>query len=595
MTLLPVAYQPFLVLLIIILLFIALIKEWNNPPVNFLFAVVLLVVFGVLEPKEILSGLANESIASIVLLILITAGVRTHFNVEQFLDLIFKRAKTYKQFLALMMTNVAFLSSFVNNTPVVVLMTPYVFEWGKQNSISPSKLLIPLSYATIIGGMITVIGTSTTLVLNGFLDENNLVLIDHVQLFKIGFAVTTVGIVFLVLLGDKLLPSKEDLLERFELNKREYLIEKRLSKDSDLIGKKVKEGGLRDLKGVYLVEIVRDDKIISPVSPKEIILEDDVLIFAGNTDTVIDLSISKMGIALPESITPSGSDALKVVEAVISSNSSLIGRTIKSSNFRERYDAAVVAIHRNGEKLSGKIGRMTVKSGDVLLMYVGQSFSNKVDVFKDLYIISGEEREINYQKGDSKKIIGVALLAAALVIFRPFSLFFSLLIIAAVMFGFKLITLQNIKRDLDINMLAILVLSLALGQGMINSGAGTLVAHELVLVLKPFGIVPVLIGLMVITALLTAFITNVGAVSIAFPIAYGLSQDLGMDGAPLYLAVAFAASAAFISPVGYQTNLIVYGPGGYNFKDFIRIGVPMTIVYLIVVIVGLLLTFPALT
>lgn len=573
-------YQPYIVLLVISVLFVLLFTERVKPVAGFLFASILLVIAGILQPADILEGLSNESIMSVVLLILITAGIRSRFNVYRVLDVIFKPIKTYRYFMATMMTKVAVLSSFVNNTPVVVLMTPYVFEWGKKNKISPSKLLIPLSYSTIVGGMITIVGTSTTLVLSGFLSENGEAPLNHYQLLVVGLAVTVVGIVFILLFGDALLPEKKDLIERFEVNKREYLIEKRLNRSSELIGQSVKDGGLRNLNGVYLVEIVRGSKTISPVAPSEIIRVEDTLIFAGNTDTIMDLSMSKMGLELPASITPSGADNLKVVEAVISSNSSLVGKTIKNSNFRERYDAAVVAIHRNGEKLSGKIGRMTIKSGDVILMYAGRSFLNKADIFKDLYVISGEDLEVTSRKGGFKRLVTLLTVAAGLLIFKPYSLFFSLLIISALMVSMKIITLKNVKRDLDINMVVILVLSLALGQSMVKSGAGALVSQELISLLMPLGNVALLVGMALVTTVLTTFVTNVGAISISFPIAYSLTGEMNMDGAPFYLVIAFAASAAFISPVGYQTNLIVYGPGGYSFKDFFKIGLPVTILYL---------------
>ncbi|QSE97166.1 SLC13 family permease [Fulvivirga lutea] len=590
---LPIDIQPYFVLGVIALLFTALYTEITKPAISFLFATLVLVIGGVIIPKDVLDGLANESIISIVLLILITAGFRSNFNVEGLLDSLFKKAKSYRYFLGLMMAKVAILSSFVNNTPVVVLMTPYVFDWGRKNKISPSKLLIPLSYATIFGGMITIIGTSTTLVLNGFLAKNGLVTINALHLFYIGGCITIFCILFILLIGNKLLPSRQDLIEKFELSKREYLIEKRLSQDSDLVGKTVKEGGLRNLKGVYLVEIVRKDQIISPVNPNEIIEPNDILIFAGNTDTIIDLTLSNVGIELPSNLEPSSGKNLQVVEGVISANNSLIGKTVKESNFRERYDAAVVAIHRNGEKLSGKIGRIKIKAGDVLLMYVGKSFHNKVDVYKDLYIISGDLKEIrNSKKTDTLKLVVITVVIVSLLFTQSYSLFTSLLIITTVMVGMKLITLQNIKRDLDINMIIILVLSLAIGQAMIKSGTGTIVAHQVVELLMPYGNIGLLIGMVLITTVLTSFVTNVGAIAISFPLALGIINDLGIEGAPFFLAIAFAASAAFITPIGYQTNLIVYGPGGYNFKDFLKIGVPVTCLYLAIVILGIALLYP---
>ncbi|MBL3655624.1 SLC13 family permease [Fulvivirga sediminis] len=580
MNLIAEAFQPYFVIAVILLLFVSIYLELVKPSVSFLFAIIIFIIFGIITPSQVLDGFSNQSIASVVLLILITAGVRSNFNVEIFLNKIFGRAKTYRGFLFSMMSKVALLSSFVNNTPVVVLLTPYVFNWGKQRGISPSKLLIPLSYSTIIGGMITVIGTSTTLVLNGFLLEHGIGGLDTNSLFIVGSTVAVCCIGFLALFSKKLLPNHTDFIEKFESNKRQYLIEKRLSENSPLIGKSISEGGLRNLNGVYLVEIVRGEKLISPVTPKEIIQPNDVLIFAGNTDNIVDLTLTDIGVHLPEKLSPQSNGKVKVVEGVVSANSSLIGKTIKSSNFRERYDAAVIAVHRNGEKLSGKIGRMSIKAGDVLLMYVGADFNDRVDLYKDLYVITGETKEIGTDQKQNYKIIILLTIVAALAISRAFSLFVSLLIIFTVMIGMRLISMKNIKRDLDVNLVSILVLSLALGEAIINTGTGEFAAKYAINLLEPYGPIALMAGIMLITTLLTSFITNVGAVSIAFPLTLAICSDLGISGDPFYLALAFSASAAFLTPVGYQTNLIIYGPGGYNFKDFLKIGLPITLIYL---------------
>lgn len=585
MNLLSPAIQPYFVLAVIALLFISIYLEWLKPAVSFLFAALLLIIFGIITPEQVLDGFSNESIASVVLLILITAGIRSNFNVELFLNKVFGKAKSYRGFLISMMSKVAVLSSFVNNTPVVVLMTPYVFNWGKKNNISPSKLLIPLSYATIIGGMITLIGTSTTLVLNGFLLEQQLEGLNPLELLLTGTVVAIPCLLFLTLFSDKLLPNRMDILEKFQANKRQYLIEKRLSYNSPLIGKSVLEGGLRNLSGVYLVEIVRNDTTISPVNPKEVIQSDDILIFAGNTDNIVDLTLTDIGVELPEKLTPSSNGKLRVVESVVSNNSSLIGKTIKQSNFRERYDAAVIAVHRNGEKLSGKIGRITIKAGDVLLMFAGEDFNDRVDLFKDLYIITGETKEIDRNTNNIFKLIFIGAFVILLIVSQAFNLFLSLLMIFSLMVGMKLITLKNIKRDLDINLVAILVLSLSIGEAMINTGTGELVAKQALGLLQPYGKIAVLAGLMVVTALLTSFVTNIGAVAIAFPLALAITSGMNIDGAPFYLAIAFAASSAFLTPVGYQTNLIIYGPGGYNYKDFLRIGAPVSLIYLTVALI----------
>ena len=573
------AYQPFAVMAILVIMLILIYTEWIQTTVSFLLAVVAFILLGILSPGDVLLGFSNQSIASVIILVLITAGIRSNFNTESLLDKIFGNVKSYRGFMAGMLAKVALLSSFVNNTPVVVLMTPYVFEWGKRSKISPSKLLIPLSYGTIVGGMVTLIGTSTTLVLNGFMTDNDLPGIRSLDLLIIGSVVAISVILFLVLFAGRILPDRKDLVEEFQTNQREYLIEKRLAADSTLIGKTVAEGGLRNLAGVYLVEIVRSDEIISPVSPDEVIEADDILIFAGNNDPIADLKLQEMGIIFPQEISLRKNEKIRVIEGVISANSSINGKTVKETGFRERYDAAVVAIHRNGERLSGKIGNIRLRAGDVLLMYAGEQFGNRVDLYKDIYIISGDQKEIQPKRTSTGRLITVAVTALLLLILHPFNLFTSLLIIFVLMAGMKLITMKNLKRDLDINMVGILVLSISIGEAMIRTGTGDILAVELIRWLQPYGPLALLAGIMIFTTILTSFITNVGAVAIVFPVVLAVTQDLGLDGTPYYLGLAYAASAAFLTPIGYQTNLIVYGPGGYRFRDFFRIGLPVTIIY----------------
>lgn len=588
----PAPFDAYLVILIIFTTFLASYKEWVRPSVAFLAAALLFIITGILPAEELLKGFSNPSIASIILLILLTAGIRKNFNIEYVFDKIFRVAKTYRSFLLLMMAQVSFISSFMNNTPVVAAMTPYVVNWGKKNRVSPSKLLIPLSFATICGGMITLIGTSTTLVLNGFITDFGLPGLNTLNLLILGLAVTVTFIAFIQVFGNRLLPDHTDLLEEFKKNKREYLVETSLSPLSNLVNKSVKDAGLRNLKGVYLVEIVRKVTTISPVEPTEIIEESDTLIFAGNTTDIVELVKSDQGLMLPDPSISDSNGKINVMEAVISNGSSLVGKKVKDTDFRNRYDAAIVAIHRNGEKLSGKIGEIKISPGDLLLVYAGTNFRDRVDLYRDIYIVSNIQELFNPGKKKKNSLIGIGLLAIILLAFGFFSLFTSLLIIFTVMIALGMITRQDIKRDLDMNMIAILVLSLALGQATILSGAADLMANSIMALLMPLGPMGILCGLLILTTVLTSFITNVGAIAIAFPLAYSITTSMNMPGEPFYLGIAFAASASFLTPIGYQTNLIIYGPGGYNFKDFFRIGIPVTLVYLLTVIAGLILLYP---
>lgn len=573
-------FQPWFVIFVVFLVFLLIYKEYLKASVSFLLAVLLFSITGILTPAEVLSGFSNESIASILMLILITTGLRKNFQIEYLFDAIFKSTKSYRGFLFRMMGQVAILSSLINNTPVVALMTPYVVDWGKKHNIAPSKLLIPLSYATIMGGMITLIGTSTTLVLNGFLQDFNHPSLLFEDLLVIGSSVTIIGILFIGFIGYKLLPNHKDILKTYSENRREYIVETKVASDSKLIGRDLLQAGLRNLKGVYLVEIMRGSQMISPVGPSEIITQGDILFFAGNTNDIVELINSDLGIELPETARSYDSDKAEIVEAVMNNFSSLINRTVKQSDFRNRYNAAIVAIHRNGKKVSGRIGDITLQAGDLLLLFTGTDFRDRVGVYRDLFVVS-KLRDI-VKPGNKKyyALILMALCALILLVFSKMTLFPALMIILGIMIGFNLITTQDVKRELDLNMIAILVFSLAIGQAIIKTDAGNMISVALIDLLEPYGNLAILIGLLLITNLLASIIGNVGAVSISFPLAYSISNNLGIDGYPFFLTIAYAASAAFMTPISYQTNLIIYGPGGYKFKDFLRIGLPVNIVYL---------------
>ena len=587
----PLAYQPYFVFAVIAILFFLIYLELLKPAVSFLLAALIFVIFGIIGSKDVLAGFANSSIASIILMILITASLRKNFKFDTLFNFIFRNTKYYKVFLLKMMALVGFLSSFIPNTPVVALMTPFVYDFGKKNRIPPSKLLIPLSYATIMGGMMTLIGTSTTLVLNGFMTDQGIPGLGVRDLFITGLLVSISGIIFMTYVASRLLPNHSDSIQDFSSNQRQYLVETILTSNSQLIGKNIKQAGLRNLQGVYLVEIERMGRIISPVEPKEVIEKGDILIFAGDTNNIMDLIERKIGLKLPEKAHEYNQDKNEVIEVVVSANSSMIGKTVKECSFRQRYDAAIIAVHRNGERISGKIGNIRLKTSDVLLLYSGSDFQNRVDTYRDIYVIS-KIREI--ADPGRKKYMAFALIAVlAIILFitKGLELFPSLLIIFSIFVGFGMLNSQDIRRELDLNMVGLLVFSLALGNAMVRSGTGDIIAKWMIGILSPFGNIGILVAILLITSVLTQFIVNVGAISVIFPVTFALCNKLGIDGTPFYIAIAFAASGAFLTPVGYQTNMIIYGPGGYNFRDFLKVGFPVVIVYDIVVFITLVLLF----
>lgn len=573
-------FAQYYVFAVVIFLVLALYREWFNPSLTFFIATVALLLGGILTPAELLKGLSNQQIILVFLLVVVTAGIRAIYGSELFAGLFNPKLRP-KQFLFRLMAFVSTISAFLNNTPIVAFMIPYVKDWAQRTGNPASKFLIPLSFATILGGMITVIGTSTNLVLNGLIAEYHLPLLGFKDFFFLGVAVTVFGGLYLFFFGYKLLPSNPNELDALRENVKEYIVETEISNASKLIGKTVKDAGLRNLKDVFLVEIIRDERIISPVAPEEILEPGDSLFFSGNTDSIYKLIKEDNGLTIPKETDVE--DHFNFVEAVIPANSALVGMRIKDSDFRKKFDSSIIAIHRNGKRVSGKVGEMQISAGDFLLLLANDKRHNG-NHESDLFFLS-VPKKLNEKKSKWLTVFGgvcFGILLSGVVGLVP--LFDACLVILAALVFFGVMNLTDIRRELDLSLLMILVCSLAIGVALEKSGTAAIIAKLLIGSGKAFGPVAVLTALFFVTIFLTALITNAAAVSIVFPVAMSIAQQMNLSYTPFFVAIAFAASGDFMTPIGYQTNLMVYGPGGYTFKDFMRVGGPLTVIYTVICI-----------
>ncbi|WP_114752597.1 SLC13 family permease [Pleomorphovibrio marinus] len=571
-----------LTLFLVILLVFTLYRDLLRPSFAFLGTAFLLIVFQVISPEEFLSGLANKQIIVIFLLIALTAGIQKNVGTGFFFKLFSQKLRPGK-FRFRMMLLVSSLSAFLNNTPVVAFMIPYVKEWTKVNKYPASKFLIPLSYSTILGGMVTVVGTSTNLVLNGLISQYNLPLLGFQDFFFLGCAVTVIGVAYLSLASNALLPDREENKSEIMEHLNEYLVETFVPNGSKMDGMTVKEAGLRNLKEIFLAEIARGPKEISPVSPNEILMEGDKLFFTGNTKAILTLIQEENGLSLPEHSHVSNHGFFQLTEAVVPASSALIGERIKDSDFRNRYQASIISIHRNGEKLKGNIGDTKVQAGDLFLMLTGKSYETQENL-KDLIIIT-LQGEITPEKKPFKRIpslLAIGLLLAGIIGFVD--LFMAAFGGIIILFAFKILNLPTLRKSVDLDLLLILVCSLAVGVALKNSGAANLLVEGLLHITHRE--LPLLsLGLLfVITLVLTSLITNAAAVSIMFPIALELGTQMGQPLTPYFVGIAFAASGDFMTPIGYQTNLMVMGPGNYKFGDYFKLGFPLTIIYAVTVL-----------
>ena len=584
-----------IVCVVILFLLISLYKRFFGPGFTFVIGISILGIAGILQPSEILHGFANEQIAIIILLLLIGEIIRRSTLIDNMFKRFFNNTHTYKGFMAKLLFPVAALSSMINNTPLVAIMMPYVHNWGKRNNIAVSKLFIPLSYAAILGGTATLIGTSTNLVVNGMVAEQNIIpdfkTLEIFDFAPVGISMIILGGIYLIFFGYKMLPDNSDLKDNLTLKTREYIVEVSVNINSEYHNKTVEKANLRNLKDLFLVEIIRNSRTITPVSPTTLIQEGDVLVFAGNTETIADMIENNSNIMPTDFSKLAKNSKTEVVEVFVTPNSPLLSMSIKKSNFRSKYDAAILAIHRNGSRITGKIGDIVPIAGDMLLIATGDDFEKRTNGNSDFFVVDKIRSIENMPTYQSVLILGGLIISVLLSSLKIVPLFTCLLVFIIVMLITKIANPKELYRGLNFNLLFIIALALALGSAMIKTELASLLSNSFLGFFKPYGVIVLLIGIYLITNLLSSVITNIGAVAIVFPISLSLALQLGINPKPFVLLVAYAAAASFITPIGYQTNLMVYGPGGYNFKDFMKIGLPLSIIFMITTVVLLTLQY----
>lgn len=581
--------EAIVLFVLIAALMLVLYKNWLKPAVAFIVLTVVLLALKILSPAEALQGFANEQLAVIILLLIISSTLEKTHVVDRIFKVVFNQSLSPQHFLFRMVALVGGASAFLNNTPLVAMMMPYVNTWGKQKHVSPSKLLIPLSYASILGGCVTLIGTSTNLIVNGLAVESGAPALDIFDFAWVGLPALLLGIIFLVTIGYRMLPSRKSTIE--QISEREFLVETLVKAGSPLINKTVESGGLRSMEGLYLAEVHRGDHVFRPASPDLVLRQEDCLFFVGNTESIAELTKPNLGLSLPKPGSVTMEESNQLVEVIISQNSRLAGVRVQDSNFRARYDGAILAIHRNGENLKGKIGDIVLLEGDVLMVLAGGDFLTRIRNNPHFYLLSQIKEIHNIHLWKVALLIGGLLLAIVLSVFNMVPLFISLVVLLCALVLTRVAKPNEIRNSIDFNLALIIALGLALGKAMINTGAAAFLATGFMSLTDGSGPVLMLAAIFIFNNLLTSFMTSKAAVAITLPIALTMANIQGLPLEPFILVVAFSGAANFITPIGYQTNLMVYGPGGYTFRDFFRIGLPLTLIYFVVTIIGLALTY----
>ena len=539
----------------------------------------------VIAPAEALDGFANESLLSIGALYVVAAGLRETGALNLVVGRIFGRPKSATSAQARMMLPVAFMGAFMNSTPLVAAFLPYVSDWARQCRISPSKLMIPLSYAAIFGGTCTLIGTSTNLVVNGMLTgQAHLPGMGFFQLAWIGVPCALLGLAYVLYVGRLLLPERIPVFAQVQ-DAREYTVEMMVAPGGPLAGQTVQAAGLRHLPGLYLIEIERGGELIPAAGPDEVLRGGDRLVFAGVTESVVDLQrINGLTPATDQVFKLSSPrTARTLIEAVVAPSSPMIGKTIREGQFRTVYKAVVIAVARNGKRIEGKIGDIELRAGDTLLLETDREFPARHRNSRDFLLLHSLEGAVVLRH--ERAYLAWAILLALVLVkgFNLMPLSTAAFCAAGLMIATRCITGTAARRSMNFEVLIAIGASFGIGKALEASGAATNIAHGLLSLAHddPFWLLTAIYGG---TMLLTEVVTHNAAAVIVFPIALATTRSLGLDFTPFVMAITMAASASFATPIGYATNLMVYGPGGYRFSDFLRFGVPLNLMMWVVTV-----------
>ncbi|MEZ6128446.1 MAG: SLC13 family permease [Planctomycetaceae bacterium] len=580
--------EGWITLAVVTVLFLALVRNVGPPDLLFLGATTFFALFGIITPTEAFSGFSNSGMLTVALLFVVVAALRETGVLDYIGHHVLGQAKTERSVLTRLASVVLPMSAFLNNTPIVAMFVPVVIDWCRRNKVSPSRLLIPLSFLAILGGTCTLIGTSTNLVVNGLMIESGLPGMSLFEIGKVGLPYAIIGVIYLLVIGRPLLPERKELLEQLGETRKEYLTEMRVLPGCRLAGQSVENAGLRQLPGLFLIEIDRNGSVLTPVGPDDLIQAEDRLIFTGIVSSIIELEKipGLVPVADPDfESMPGKLKNRRMCEAVVSENSPLIGKTIRAAEFRATYGAAVIAVQRGGKRVEKKIGDIQLRPGDTLLLQVRPHFSRAYRHDPAFYLISDVDdwRPVRRDRAWVALVLFVILIT--LMTTGVVETVVAASAIAFLMVALGCISSGDARRSVEWQVLITIAAAFGVGAALENSGAATVVAQSLVESTQAWGPVAALAVIYLIGSIMTELITNNAAAVLIFPFCLETARISNVDSRPFLMALVLSASASFMTPIGYQTNMMVYGPGGYRFGDFMKVGAPLNLILWIVAVV----------
>jgi di/tricarboxylate transporter len=573
------SWEAWVTLAVVAAVFVALVREVARPEVILLSSLAPLLVFGILTPDQAFAGLANSAVLAVGSLFVVAAGVQ-RTGALTFTDrLLFARSSRPGASVPRLMLTTASMSAFLNNTPIVAMLIPRVQAWCEQTGIPASKVMIPLSYASIVGGMTTLIGTSTNLLVAGLMEAEGYEGLGLFDLSWVGVPAALAVIAYFSVLGHRWLPDRSEEATEFQEGLTECLFEVRVAPDSPLVGQSVEEAGLRALGNAYLVHVRHGGEII-PSSPEAVLRSGDVLMFRGSASMMESL-LARPGLQrVVESVETSAVTTLPLYEAVVAPTSELVGHSLKEVGFRERYQGVVLGIRRRDVPVDGSLSNVAIQPGDLLLVEAQNGFDKRWNQNRDEFYLVAPRRleKPKVQRGKAPLALGILFGVIALAAIGVTSIVTAAFVGALAMIGTGCLRVQEARHAVDISVLLVIAAALGIGEAISATGLAATVAGGMVSAAAGLGVIGVIAAVYIATSIMTELITNNAAAALMLGVGLAAAEGLGAPPEAFAVAVAIAASASFVTPIGYQTNLMVMAAGGYKFADYTRSGLAVNLI-----------------
>lgn len=593
-------FEQLFILGVLLLVFIGLVIELWSPDAILLTALAILTISGVLSLEEAFQGFANTTLIALGSLYVVSAAMRESGALERTSSIILGReTRSIQRILLRLCPSVSLYSAFLNNTPVVAMGIPAIRSWAQKNNIVVSKLLMPLSFAAILGGLCTLIGTSTNLITHGLLQSHGFEGLSFFELAWVGVPCALVGLFYLVFISPILTPARRDI--RYEEEQiRKLLVEIEVEEGANVIGKTIEQSGLGAFPGFYLSRINRNDREIAPVPNDEKIRQGDHLLYtakdgvAAHTPDLDGYPGLRLALRAPRDIQPEDRER-ELHQVVVKEGSPLVGTALEDAKLLERFGAAVTGVRRRGKRVDQPLGSFVLHSGDVLLLDTKRGFREAHEDARDFFLTSvaggeapGAETSLKERHSRDKDLyVSVAVLVGIVSLVATGVVHIALagILGVAVLLSFNVIKAGEARKSVDWTVLIVIGAAIGLGKAMEVSGTAELIGRWMVDLTSAYGNRTVLAGVVIVTGLLTEIITNNGAVALMFPIALSVAESQGIEARGLFIAITLVASMSLITPIGYQTNLMVYGPGNYRFGDFFKVGFLLELTLWVLVII----------